>query len=556
MTQGIAPWWQRGWQDWWANQKTTLAVEDPDGRLTYDESRHEARWRGRIAATSGRWMIEIRWGAGTPYFPPLVYPDGQYSSQHQLRDGSLCLAPPSFTEVVEVAEWLKQTRSWIDRYVGEAWGVTREEWLGISLFRPDPGYRLHARPHSYILMPFRWNPTAERGEFSVSLPRAGKGLGVLRRWRPDGQRAWEEWDQGNPYVPSEVDEVRGHWYLTSSSKDFQKFESYQRSFMSRNRSSLIAFPIIHDQGMVRWQFALYEPSKFLQMKRKLQQSRRGAPPTTWVGEFLSLILSHTIIEGLPMQSDALTMRTRVSRSETADDRIRNGCVVLVGQGALGSEVAHLLAKEQVGRFVLIDDDLLLPGNVARHRLDLNSVGGNKAEQMKLHIMRNHPAAEVSVVPAMLDEALPDIDFPQDAIVIGVTGHIPSERVLSAISAQRQAPCLHAWMECGGRILRLLRAVPGRDPSLTEIAELPPLPDSQLKPQPEECAGVVLAGSASNIHAAANLVARTALDLLCCRFIPENHILFSPDGFDEPGDELPAALRQRYGMSACKLQKNF
>lgn len=172
MSQGmIAPWWERGWKDWWANQQTTLMVEDPAGRYSYDPSRHEVRWRGRIAATGGRWAIELRWGPGTPFFPPLVYPDGYYSRHHQLRDGAPCLAPPDFNKVIEISDWLVQTRRWLDRYVREAWAVTQEEWAWISLFRPDPGYRLRDRPRSYLLVPFDWYPAALQGEICACLPR-------------------------------------------------------------------------------------------------------------------------------------------------------------------------------------------------------------------------------------------------------------------------------------------------------------------------------------------------------------------------------------------------
>ena len=38
MTTRITPWWLRGWQGWWLNQKTSLRVEDPCGtsEVSYD----------------------------------------------------------------------------------------------------------------------------------------------------------------------------------------------------------------------------------------------------------------------------------------------------------------------------------------------------------------------------------------------------------------------------------------------------------------------------------------------------------------------------------------
>lgn len=44
-------------------------------------------------------------------------------------------------------------------------------------------------------------------------------------------------------------------------------------------------------------------------------------------------------------------------------------VSLVGCGSLGSKVATMLARAGVGRFLLVDDDLMLPHNLVRHDLD-------------------------------------------------------------------------------------------------------------------------------------------------------------------------------------------
>jgi len=53
-------------------------------------------------------------------------------------------------------------------------------------------------------------------------------------------------------------------------------------------------------------------------------------------------------------------------------------VVLIGAGALGSQLHSHLSRMGWGRWTLIDEDTLLPHNVVRHRLGENAVGFPKA----------------------------------------------------------------------------------------------------------------------------------------------------------------------------------
>jgi ubiquitin-protein ligase len=54
-------------------------------------------------------------------------------------------------------------------------------------------------------------------------------------------------------------------------------------------------------------------------------------------------------------------------------------VGIVGCGSLGSKVAASLARSGVHDFVLVDDDILKPGNLVRHDLDAGSLGAHKAD---------------------------------------------------------------------------------------------------------------------------------------------------------------------------------
>jgi hypothetical protein len=54
-------------------------------------------------------------------------------------------------------------------------------------------------------------------------------------------------------------------------------------------------------------------------------------------------------------------------------------------------MAHALTREGVGDFMLCDPDMLRPGNITRHALDLLSVGQYKAEAVESALARINPS---------------------------------------------------------------------------------------------------------------------------------------------------------------------
>jgi molybdopterin/thiamine biosynthesis adenylyltransferase len=68
-------------------------------------------------------------------------------------------------------------------------------------------------------------------------------------------------------------------------------------------------------------------------------------------------------------------------------------VAIVGCGSLGSKIAAGLARAGVGRFLLVDDDLLLPDNFVRHDLHWRDVGTHKADSVAARIQLVNPTAE-------------------------------------------------------------------------------------------------------------------------------------------------------------------
>ena len=79
---------------------------------------------------------------------------------------------------------------------------------------------------------------------------------------------------------------------------------------------------------------------------------------------------------------ALDRQRAASMNGSVPDLMR---ITAVGMGALGSQIATLLARSGYGQWFLVDGDVLLPHNLARHALVHSLVGMSKADAMKIHL---------------------------------------------------------------------------------------------------------------------------------------------------------------------------
>lgn len=76
-------------------------------------------------------------------------------------------------------------------------------------------------------------------------------------------------------------------------------------------------------------------------------------------------------------------------------------VGIVGCGSLGSKIASSLARGGVCRFILIDDDILKPGNLVRNELRADSLGAHKVNALEEHLYDVANNLEVKVWPVAL-----------------------------------------------------------------------------------------------------------------------------------------------------------
>jgi molybdopterin/thiamine biosynthesis adenylyltransferase len=102
----------------------------------------------------------------------------------------------------------------------------------------------------------------------------------------------------------------------------------------------------------------------------------------------------------------------------------------VGLGSGGGFVALSLAMSGVGKFVLVDDDLLEAANLVRHVADSRYIGQPKAQAVADLIRQRNHLAEVEVRVGRIEQHMDVLDK-VDVLVCGVDGEGPKYTINEA-----------------------------------------------------------------------------------------------------------------------------
>ena len=185
--------------------------------------------------------------------------------------------------------------------------------------------------------------------------------------------------------------------------------------------------------------------------------------------------------------DGVSARQPVRNAGLAGKRI-----AIIGLGSVGSKVAVSLARAGASRFILVDDDVLLPGNLSRNQLDWRSVGYDKVDAAQGAICLVRPDAEVqtrafrfagqesSSYNTSVLEQVAKCD-----LVIDATANSKVFASLAAICTRRKVSLVWGEVFAGGIGALMARSIPGRDAEplvvrATVNAYLATLPEAPFK----------------------------------------------------------------------------
>lgn len=170
--------------------------------------------------------------------------------------------------------------------------------------------------------------------------------------------------------------------------------------------------------------------------------------------------------GVRSPSSEQFARTELMIGRDALERLQNSCVLVAGLGAVGSYAVEALARSGVGRFRLVDFDVVQPSNINRQLFATwETIGRLKADVAKERVAAINPAAQVETRQVLInDKTLPtlfsdDWATPPDFVVDAIDSLGPKVALIAEVT-RRGLPLI----SCMGAALRF-------DASLVRVGRL-------------------------------------------------------------------------------------
>lgn len=185
----------------------------------------------------------------------------------------------------------------------------------------------------------------------------------------------------------------------------------------------------------------------------------------------------------------------LQRLPAEHERLREIRVGIVGLGSLGSKIAVSLGRSGIRKFLLVDDDVLMPGNVCRHQLSWEAVGMHKADAVREALTLIAPTMEVEVrlhrvagQESAMAAATALRDLTSCDLLIDATANPDVFLRLAAVAKLSRSPMCWGEVFAGGFGGLIARARPEIDPHpaavraaiLHHLETLPPAPHQRAE----------------------------------------------------------------------------
>jgi hypothetical protein len=321
-------------------------------------------WDADIWTPGGIFQISLRYPNHFPHSPPLVLPrnDNERWSSHQYGSGGeLCLeyGPDNWHPDVTGANMITSAHRLLE---SEGTG-SNERGVVASRHKTTLGQELRGTLGRFLV-------TRTLSEFAASLPETVLLPAIMvMLFRKETYT----------HVLASVDTSEGTKWTDAMIPEVLLFEGYERP-----------------AALIKWPEDTPTPST--QSLASFKQDIAS------VGLEMLDIKKLVLVKGFSFKAyslwddDTVTELSVIPAEPSADrldeghSALRDRKVSIIGCGSLGSKIAVLMARSGVAKFLVVDDDLLLPDNFVRHDLDWRDAGTHKADSVARRIQLVNPAA--------------------------------------------------------------------------------------------------------------------------------------------------------------------
>lgn len=205
--------------------------------------------------------------------------------------------------------------------------------------------------------------------------------------------------------------------------------------------------------------------------------------------------------------------------------LRTRRAAVFGAGALGGYAAAAIAQSGLGFMDLVDGDMLLPGNVARHVAGHQHVGKTKTTAVQAIVNEHAPWTIISAyhespfTPHEISRRIENAD-----IIIDATGNAAFTYSLAMTASDAGKPLVSGALYRGGAVARVQRQALASDTPIHQRDESEQYPSIPLGIETEEfatadtgCSAPVNNAPPASVMACASRIAQVAVDALTGRF---------------------------------------
>ncbi|MBO1804293.1 ThiF family adenylyltransferase [Leucobacter ruminantium] len=403
-----------------------------EGLIRAGFTENERGWRGEIAHSGEATDVEILLPVRFPFRPPRVNPvdpDAVPWSWHRELDGSLCLVAEDDHDDLwwtEAAAFLEHIAAWLEDS-DAGWPADRPDLDLERYFHPSEDERLYL----YDDLAHRRNSFVRFRPSSNSTMRIGSGTRPAKSSKHRKDRFGYIADLG------EIDTPPRTWADVAARIDPSV------DLDRRIRNKLITIVVL-----------IY---------------RRGDHDAAITLEVRPTKDGDIDVRRLRAAADTTAART--ARAGLIAPRLGQARVAIVGVGAIGSFVADMLVRSGVRYLTLVDDDIVMPGNLIRHLVGSEMVGLPKAAAVRRHLISRHEIPPGSV------EGLVEAVTSGDAAMELLTNH---ELVVDASADFATTALLHVMAKSVQK--RIVSVSIQDDGTAFRIDLLPPLDEADALPR--------------------------------------------------------------------------
>ncbi len=185
---------------------------------------------------------------------------------------------------------------------------------------------------------------------------------------------------------------------------------------------LIGFPIPKFFGgepeIIFWK-ALYLP--VVSYGNKTAKGFRSNPKGWWMRDKTEVFTDNLKLDWIISENWS---QQEISQRGKMNGILLRKSILIVGAGCIGAAIAEILVRAGVYSITIADSDIFEVGNLSRHILNINDIGGLKESALCNHLNSISPHANVEVINHTLyndDVLVPNIDLDKYDIIIDCTG---------------------------------------------------------------------------------------------------------------------------------------